>query len=217
MNSTEPTPHNHAPAEHQREGSPDPAVIKRGYEEDRYDSTSVLSVPIIVVVFFVLAFGVVTIMFQYLAPTPNDPEAHPQAVERNSASLNERLDRIRRGGEVNQPRLEPLKLRSGDARAITRPELPTGNSPEYHPEDLRPSPSNTPDLYVWQPLNPGQARISIEEAMNLAVNTKLSEKLLPARKDGKRPAQSYEKPTVANAGRGSLAQGSLAQMVDHDH
>ncbi len=213
MSTTDPTPgsdpeRHHAPTppgqpaadDHDRSGPPDASVIKRGYEEDRYDTTSVLSVPVIVVVFFVLAFGCVTVMFRYLAPDRRDPNAHPLAVDRNSATLNDRMDRIHRGGEVDQPRLEPLKLRSGDSRAITRPELPTGNSPELHPEDLRPSAVNTPVLYKsgWLDANKTVARITIDDAMDIAAQGKY----LPARKDGKPPAQPHEGPTAANAGRG---------------
>src|SRR5262245_6423823 len=87
-------------------GDPDPVAVRRGYEEDKYDAKSVISVPILVLGFFAAAFLVVTIMFRFMFPTPDDPEAHPQAVERNSPSLNERMGRITRGGEVDQPRLE---------------------------------------------------------------------------------------------------------------
>ena len=51
-------------------------------------------------------------------------------------------------GDPKQARLEPLKLREGDPRPITRPELPTANSPELHPEDIRPDPKRFPPLYV---------------------------------------------------------------------
>lgn len=191
-------------------GRPDPSVIERGYEEDRYDAASVFSVPLIVVVFFVLAFGVTTILFYYLAPGRADPSEHPLAVERNSVPLNERLSRIRRGGEVDQPRLEPLKLRAGDARAITQPELREGNSPEYHPEDLRPSPETTPDLYKIEQFTNELVRIDIDTALRLATEPRIAAKLLPARKDGKRPTYSFEKSTAYNAGR-------IPKMQPQDH
>lgn len=199
--STTDRPHESGPGEHVIPGQPDPAVIQRGYEEDRYDAASVFSVPLIVVVFFVLAFSVTTAMFYYLAPSRFDPQAHPLAVERNSVPLNERLARIRRGGEVDQPRLEPLKLRAGDPRAITQPELREGNSPEYHPEDLRPAPETTPDLYRVEQISNELVRIDIDTALRLASEPRVAAKLLPARKDGMRPINSYEKSTAYNAGR----------------
>jgi hypothetical protein len=151
---------------HGGSGPPDPATIARGHEVDAYDAVSVLSVPLMVILFFVLAFGTVTVIFYFIAPSVTDPGAHPQAVERNSEDLNKRLDRIHRGGEVDQPRLEPLKLRAGEARAITRPDLPTGNSPELHPEDLRPSPTNTPELFRGGWADPGKTvgRLTIDDA-----------------------------------------------------
>ncbi len=193
-----------APDEHDRAGPPDAAVIARGYEADTYDRNSVISVPILVLTFFFLAFVTVTIMFKYMEPTPNDPNAHPLAVNRNNPDLNDRMRRIHRGGEVDQPRLEPLKLRADEkdkpARGITRPELPTGNSPELHPEDIRPSPENTPALY-----RKTDGRIPLDEAMDAALKNGT---LLKAAKDGHAPVPFFEGPTAANAGRGLPAHAA---------
>ena len=70
MSSTNPEPGRdplgaltHLPAgtpahdDHNGAGPPTDAVIKRGYEEDGYDNKSVIGVPILVIVFFVLAFS----------------------------------------------------------------------------------------------------------------------------------------------------------------
>src|SRR4051812_36506717 len=66
--------------EHDTSGPPAPEVIKRGYEEDVYDSKTVLSVPLLVILFFVLAFGTVSVIFYFIAyPKNGDPNAHPQA------------------------------------------------------------------------------------------------------------------------------------------
>ena len=79
--------------------------------------------------FFVLAFGTVDGHLRVLhRRRRTDPSAHPQAVERNKAPLNERHrpDRPRRS-EVDQPRLEPLKRpRAATRRAITRPDAADG-------------------------------------------------------------------------------------------
>jgi hypothetical protein len=191
-----------APAadDHDRSGPPDPAVIKRGYEEDNYDTRSVISVPIMVIVFFVLAFGTVTILFQFLAPTPDDPRAHPAVVERNDQSLPKRIAELPRRG-----RLEPMRIRTGNSHAITRPAVADGmaaneNSREIHPDDIIPSPTNTPTLYKSEWLGTGKqfARITIDDAMAAAAKADL----LKAAPDGTRPPASNKVPTAANAGVG---------------
>jgi hypothetical protein len=189
--------------DHAPSGPPDPATIARGHEVDRYDNASVMSVPLLVLLFFVLAFGTTTIIFYFIAPKTVDPNAHPQAAERNNAPLNERIARTQRGKEVDQPRLEGVKQRSGDARAITRPELPTGNSPWIQADDLRPSPTNTPALYRsgWADQNKTVARLTIDEAMELAVsNQQLNVLKVSATPSTVRSSANV--PTAANAGRG---------------
>ena len=150
--------------DHDTSGPPAPEVIARGYEEDVYDTKTVLSVPALVVVFFVLAFGTVTVLFSVIAKPAADPNAHPQAKARNEADLNSRLHRIGRGREVDQPRLEPLRERESrgkaDATAITRPEKPGVNSPELHPEDLIPDAKRYPELY-----QSGGDRVSLDKLL----------------------------------------------------
>ncbi|MDY3562295.1 hypothetical protein R5W23_003757 [Gemmata sp. JC673] len=183
--------------DHDTSGPPAPEVIARGYEEDVYDAKTVLSVPALVVFFFVLAFGITTAVFLVLAPAHLDPAAHPQAQARNKAPLNERLARTGRGKEVDQPRLEPLKLRDGESRAITRPELSVkaGNSPELHPEDLVPNKDRYPELFVN-----GKDRIGLDKTLSLGDEAlkklfKSSAPPLPA-------DASATAVTGANAGRG---------------
>jgi hypothetical protein len=180
----------------------DSASVQRGHEIDSYDNKSVLSVPLLVVVFFALAFTTVTIVFSFVSKSEPDANANPMAVKVNEAPLNERLNDIHLGSkEVNQPRLEPLRLRTGDERAITRPETVTGNSPELHPEDIRPSKENTPELYKTGWLTPDKSvgHITINEAMELAIQMKK----FPTQKDGTEPPRSTHVPTAANAGRGA--------------
>ena len=197
MSSTnQPKADDHAPM-----GPPAAEVIARGYEADVYDAKSVLSVPLLVLLFFVLAFGTVTIIFSFIAYPKNgvNPKAHPAAAERNKAPLNERLDRTHRGSkDVDQPRLEPLKLRSGDARAIPRPELSVaeGNSPELHPEDLIPTKERFPALYVT-----GDGKYGLDKTMSL--DDEALQALFPVQKAGTQPANSRHVPTAANAGRGA--------------
>ena len=184
--------------DHGISGPPDAATVARGHEVDHYDAASVFSVPLLVVLFFVLAFGTVSLIFFFIAPTIDDPNAHKQAVERNNAPLNERLGRYGRGKEIDQPRPEDLKLREGNSRAITRPETAEGNSPWLHPEDLRPSKEHMPQLFEtkWLDANKTVARISIADAMEMA------DKLFPVQQPASVPLDSMNVPTAANAGRG---------------
>jgi hypothetical protein len=197
-------------------GVVDPATIARGHEIDTYDKKSVLSVPLLVVLFFVLAFGTVTIVFNYVSKSIVEPFANPEAVKDNSAPLNERLGRIesasdgtsekptnRSSGEPgSQPRLEPLRLRKGDARGMTQPETETGNPPELHPEDIRVSQKNTPELYESGPVGNDKSarRIPIDEAMKLALKNDF-----PVQKDVEetKAPKSAHIPTESNAGRGA--------------
>lgn len=197
-------------------GGVDPSAITRGHEVDTYDNKSVFSVPLLVVLFFVLAFGTVTVLFRLIAyPAPN-PNAHPGATERNSETLNKRLERITRGGEVDQPRLEDLKLREGESRAMTAPEKPTGNSPFVHPEDIRLGPKTTPDLYRSEWIVKDKiARISINDAIQLA--TQPNSKVLPTLPKGEQssPLSSEHRPTAANAGRGfAESQAELPRLPE---
>ena len=51
-----------------------PETIARGHEIDAYDTNSVLSVPLLVVLFFVLAFGTVSMIFYFIFPSEAGPE-----------------------------------------------------------------------------------------------------------------------------------------------
>lgn len=179
-------------------GAPDQETVKRGYEADTYDAKSVLSVPFLVILFFVLAFGTVTLLFRWLAYPAGDPNAHPGATARNKASLNERMARIHRGGEVDQPRLEPLRIRTGDkdeSRSITRPEAKDGNSPELHPEDLIPTKERYPALFKTEANKYGLDR-------TLELSDAALANLFPVAKAGTKPGSSLTAVTGSNAGRG---------------
>jgi hypothetical protein len=143
--------------------------------------------------------------------------------------INERLDRISSTQPKNlpdqpatvvpQPRLEYLKTtesKAGDDPPYYRSKLPTptGNSPELHPEDLRPDryvarfgdPAvGRPILseYGWADEGKKLARMPIDEAIKHVVRAKK----LPVRKD---PVQlertSEDKARQSNAGRGGPSQ-----------
>ena len=84
--------------------------------------------PLLVILFFVLAFGTVTVIFYFIAyPNADDPTATRRRSNATTAPLNERMARIHRGSkDVDQPRLEPLKLRSGDPRRSRGPNCRPG-------------------------------------------------------------------------------------------
>jgi hypothetical protein len=163
----------------------------------------------LVILFFVLAFGTVTIIFAFIAYPKGDPRAHPTAVVRNKAALNERLDRIHRGSkDVDQPRLEPLRERKGNERAITSPETAEGNSPELHPEDLIPTKERFPALYAT-----GGGKYGLDRTMALSDKALAELKLFPVQKPGSQPKSSRHVPTAANAGRGAEDSEVIAPAV----
>jgi hypothetical protein len=185
------------------DGAVDRGAIARGHENDGYDNMSVFSVPLMVVVFFALAFTTVSIVFYFVSKSEVDPNANPMAVKDNEAPLDDKLDRIKRSKdfEKDQPRLEPLVLRQGDPRAITEPKKATGNSPELHPEDIHVNQKNTPELYKTGPIDKEKSasRITIDDAMKLAVE----KNLFPVQKLGTPKPTTTNVPSEANAGRGA--------------
>jgi len=199
-------PGTHLADDHGASGPPPAETIARGHEIDAYDTTSVLSVPLLVVLFFVLAFGTVSVIFYFIFPSHVDPSAHPMAVERNKKEISERHE------SIPQPRQDNFRELQGHSRSITSPEKPTGNSPSLHAEDIRVNPINTPSLYKTRWVDPGKsfARISIEDALALAIQNK-DNKVLPVNKTPERPRESFSDPTASNAGRVPLPQ------VAHDN
>lgn len=186
-------------------GTTNPDAIRAGHEPDAFAVKPIMSVPLAVVVTFVIAFSVAAGAFAYFngAP-PQDPYAHPDAVERSREGTNARWARTERAGleknprrEVDQPRLEPLQLLEKDGMYFSRPPLPKGNSPEIHVDDIKPD--RVADLHT-RGLNESKqyAHIPIGEAMDLVID----KKLLPVNKNGSKPTPSAERPTAASGGAG---------------
>lgn len=187
------------PDDHGGMGPPNPEAVKQGYEPDGYDTTSVFSVPVLVVVFFVLAFVTTTILFNYFTGSQDYSGAHPVAAERNKAPLGDRIARINRGGEVDHPRLEPLRVRTGDSRAMTRPEAKAGNPPYLYPEDSRADPARTPELFRSGKVEgTNYSRVSLETVIGAA-----DKNLFRAQKAGTSPRASWQVPSGSNAARGA--------------
>lgn len=202
-----------APAadDHDRIGPPAPEVIARGYELDTYDTRSVLSVPLLVILFFVLAFGTVTVLFNVIAYPKPDGSAHPIASETNKAPLTDRLKRNYRGptNGSGQPGLEPARpLHRGElARAFTQTPVAgaEGNSPELHPEDLRLARDKFPALYAE-----GAGKLPFDKSGELSDDALKA--YFPVQAAGTVPANSRFLPTGSNAGRG--AEGSVVVVPE---
>jgi hypothetical protein len=205
--------------DHDVSGPPAAETIARGHEVDEYDTTSVFSVPLLVVLFFVLAFGTVSVIFYFIFPNPADPRANPLAVEDSQKEIPDRLD------DTPDPQLDNFRHLQGHSRSITSLERPTGSSPWIHPENLRVNPTNTPTLYRSGWLDPAKtrARLTIDEAMDVATRRdnvlKVAALLGPIAQEAfdavtrkyfvlkaaakaPAPVSSQNVPTAANAGRG---------------
>jgi hypothetical protein len=185
--------------DHDISGPPAADTIARGHEVDTYDTASVFSVPLLVVLFFVLAFGTVSVIFYFIFPNPADPNAHPMAVEDSKKDIPDRH------AQVTDPPLDNFRHLEGNTRSITSPERSAGNSPWIHPEDLRVNSTNTPALYRSGWLDPAKtrARLTIDEAMDIAA--KKDSKVLKSRATPAALSSSQNVPTAANAGRGEGA------------
>ncbi len=188
--------------DHDGFGKPSAEALRLKYEPDGYDKTSVVSVPVLVVFFFVIAFAATTLIYGYFTRPVIDQLANPMLVERNSEPLNDRMKRIdRRAGDIKQPRLEAFRTRSGDNRAITRPEIGDDNPPYVTPEDSRVEPARTPELFrtSWGDGEKTFARIPLDRVLLAADN-----KLFPvSEKFSSLPRKSFQFPSGANAGRGA--------------
>jgi hypothetical protein len=184
--------------DHGASGPPAPETIARGHEIDAYDTTSVISVPLLVVLFFVLAFGTVSVIFYFIFPSTVDPNAHPMVVEQNKRQVTDRFD------DIPGPHLDNFRQLEGNSRSITSTESPTGNPPLYHPEDIRVNPVNTPSLFQsgWTSAAKTHARIPVDEAMDLALKNQ-GFPIVPLSATPVGPLDSSNSPTASNAGRGA--------------
>jgi hypothetical protein len=213
--------HGSAPDDHAGGGGVNPEAMRLGHEPDVFQVKPILSIPFAVVVTFVIGFAVAAGVFAYVkaqAEKP-DPFAHPEGLARGNASLNDRLARISEKGstsvksEVDQPRLETLRRLQGNDKekgfqVTTQPELPTGNSPWIHPEELTPGRYAPLQRAEYTDKEKKTARIPIGDAMKLIVE----KGMLPAAK-GARPQPSYDRPSNGNAGRGGLPAGPKAEAA----
>ena len=192
-------------------GNVNPDAVRAGHEPDNtFAVKPVMGIPIAVVATFVIGFSVAAAFFVYFNPTPTkEPFAHPEAVARSEKGTNDRLDRTERAGlrdnkarEVDQPRLEPLKRLEKDGMFIARPTMPTGNSPEIHPDEIKPD--RVPALHTFgYAEDKHYGRIPIDDAMKEAV----AKKMFPVNKSGSKPTGSADKPSSSSGGAGVQPPG----------
>jgi len=198
----------------------DKQSIQAGHEADRFRVRTVLYVPILLVVSALLAFVIVTVLFNSLVQKPDRDGANLAANATAGKPLNARFAQISStdpNAAVKQPRLEYLKQteESGakEDPAYMRSKRPVeanGATWEIRPEDLRPDNFVDPTLHRKILIETGWvaesqkklAHIPIAEAMATVV----ANKKLPVRKDPVQvAATTADKAKLSNAGRGGLA------------
>jgi hypothetical protein len=187
-------------------GAVSPEALAAGHEPDNtFAVKPIMGIPIAVVVTFVIAFSVAAGAFAYFRTSGNEPFAHPAAVDANAKGTNERLSQTQRGGlyveqpPIAQPRLEPLKRLEKDGMFYARPPLADGNSPEIHPDDIKPDRVAELQTKGFTDKDHKFAKIPIGDAMRIAAGDK---NMFPVQKNGSKATPSADKPSASNGGAG---------------
>jgi hypothetical protein len=188
-------------------GAVNPDAMKAGHEPDNtFAVKPILGVPLAVVITFVIAFSVAAGAFAYFRTPEPDRYAHPDAIEKAKQGTNDRLSAIDRAGlqkndlrQVDQPRLEPLKRLEADGLFHLRVPMPTGNSPEIHPEEIKPDRVAALQSAGYADKDHKFAKIPIADAMRIAVADKA---MFPVQKNGSKPTPTADKPSSSNGGAG---------------
>ncbi|MEZ6143786.1 MAG: hypothetical protein R3B84_24740 [Zavarzinella sp.] len=155
---------------------------KMPYEPDKFDSKPILAVPIVVIITGIIGFAITSILFaNVFGPDPLEPAQNQMAAERNSAPLNDRMERISStdpNATVKQPRLEGFRLSTENATVTSGTEIkPSKNSRYVTPWELLPQnyksdrSATQPDLMTFQPLEGGKYKLPIDKVLELLANT----------------------------------------------
>ncbi len=158
-----------------------PQALAQGHEPDKVDTRIIIYVPLILLVCFLLTWLTVTWIINYIRSPSTEKPKNQMAAVRQAEPINERLGRINSStplAEVKQPRLDGLnRLKNEGEPVYVRSFAPTedGNSPQYHPEDLRPSSEVSKKLglqsYSWIKKDE-LARIPLQEALKMVLKAK---------------------------------------------
>jgi hypothetical protein len=188
-----------------------PAALRDKHEPDHVDVRGILLVPAVIVVVGFLCYIAVTLIFgNFLSIERERPKnANDLAAKRSQEPLRDRLKRINStdpNAEIPQPLLEGARQLQGNDPPWFRSRLPAaeGNSPEYHPEDLRADrwPELNGKAPEWVDQQKGLVRIPIERAMELAAKNK---SMLPVQEktvDPNATTTAVGRPKASNSGRG---------------
>jgi hypothetical protein len=209
-----------------------PEALKQGHEPDTVNLRAVLYVPIALVVTFIVTYAVVTIVVHERRSSPGEPTNWRLTEKRSNAPIDERIARISSTNpkaEYKQPRLEGAQQFKFDPSvapndpAYMRSRLPAedGNSPHYHPEDLRPSSKVGKEMglqdYQWLDPANGIARMPVEEAMKIILDFKVKdpkgkERSFLASKDVELSELLRQGPTPSNPQAGVTVDFGVGQM-----
>ena len=191
--------------DHGGSGGVDPQALRDKHEPASFDLKAVLSVPMAVVVSFVIAFATVTGIFMYVQSPAYQPKVTNPRAGDNARAINDRLGQIYEQGPVSHPRLEGLKQYNDEGNpAWMRSYEPAkgGEYAEFHPEYLRASRIPALNDYGWVEKDK-VARVPIDRAIDLVLDPKFDKAL----KSVKEPVNLYaakpaQRPKMSNAGRG---------------
>ena len=100
---------------------------------------------------------------------------------------------------MDQPRLEPLKRLENDGLYWLRVVMPNGNSPEIHPEEIKPDRVAELQTKGFTDKDHKFAKIPIGEAMKIAASDKA---MFPVRKNQSKATPTADKPSSSSGGAG---------------
>lgn len=215
-----------------------PESIKLGHEPDKINARTILYVPIALVITFALAYFTVTLIINYMRAPSTEKPANELAAKHNKTlfnqrQLNERLGEISstdKNAAVKAPRLEGLQELNSDRPPFMISSLPTekGNSPAYHPEDLRTTSELARKLglqsYLWKDKDKSLIRIPIAEALKLLGEGakdkdsdagKLYSKVLKFEKKVNPEELRQGLPTAGNPHWGSIPKAEVKKEAGH--
>ncbi len=192
-------------------------AVAAGHEDDQIQVLPFILAGGLIVGMVAVAYVLVTVVFDVavLPSFEGKPDVNPLTAEANEAPIDQRLERLGRDTEDQQPRLEGLEVfdrpKEGEPDPVGTvfsgiPVKPKDNGDFYvsenlHPEDLRPDRVGQLKIAKWVNKDKGIASIPL----SAAIDTILQKGLLKTQKQTFNPEAmpSVDRPSTSNAGRGS--------------